>query len=102
MIYRSDERKELLSLIELDTIFSLDQKLQNHSIQWPSRNLHEKHIIQQVMGYMCHNRIKYAMLSSFDSTWFMYREGLYLFTSPRIPYDSVEPTLFRCIGYFTC
>jgi predicted Ser/Thr protein kinase len=91
---------ELVCVIEIKTVFTLDRKLISlNSLLSPAESS-VRHIIEQLMGYMCHNRLKYALLSSFENTWFCYRDDLDLFFSPAVTFDSSDPTLFRCIGYF--
>jgi predicted Ser/Thr protein kinase len=92
---------DLSSSFELKTLYTLDSHLSDLTIQWPPENFSVKNIVEQVMGYMNFNRMKYALLSSYQNTWFIKREGDRLFVSKAIAFDNLNPTLYRCIGYFT-
>ena len=89
----------LSSFFELKTLYTLDNHLPDLRIQWPHDNPSVENIVEQVMGYLNFNGLKYGSLSSYQNTWFLKREGDRLFVSKAIAFDNLNPTLYRCIGY---
>jgi hypothetical protein len=83
----------------MKTVYTLDNHLTDLKIQWPQDNPIVKNIVEQVMGYLNFNGRKYGILSSYQSTWFLKREGDKLFVSKAIAFDNLNPTLYRCIAY---
>jgi predicted Ser/Thr protein kinase len=90
---------DLSSFFEMKTLYTLDNHLTDLKIQWPHDNPSVKNSIEQVMGYLNFNGLKYGSLSSYQNTWFLKREGDRLFVSKAIAFDNLNPTLYRCIGY---
>ncbi|KAI3656401.1 hypothetical protein MP638_004012, partial [Amoeboaphelidium occidentale] len=57
--------------------------------------------ICQVYGYLSSNKLKYGVLTTYQSTWFFRRPAVgILEISPRIACDEEYPTLLRCYVYF--
>ena len=55
--------------------------------------------IRQIFGYLCHNGLRYGVITTYDYSWFLCRsfEGpKLLLISPAISYDSRNPTILQC------
>ena len=57
------------------------------------------HHVCQIFGYLSHNELRYGVLTTYDKTWFLYRENCCLYISPPIQHDDLQPTLFQCLFY---
>ncbi len=90
----------LSSFFEMKTFYTLDNHLTDLKIQWPQNNPSIKNIVEQVMGYLNFNGLRYGSLSSYQNTWFLKREADKLYISKAISFDNANPTLYRCIAYF--
>jgi len=77
----------------------LDNHLTDLKIQWPQENPSVMNVVEQVMGYLNFYGLKYGSLSSYQSTWFLQREGDRLFVSKVLAFDNLNLRLHRCIGY---
>ncbi|KAF9991340.1 hypothetical protein BGZ79_004650, partial [Entomortierella chlamydospora] len=55
--------------------------------------------LHQIFGYLSHNRLRYGILSTYDQTWFLKREGGSLQISPTIYHNNNYPTLLQCYAY---
>jgi hypothetical protein len=78
----------------------LDNHLIDLKFQWPQDDPIVKNAVDQVMGYLNFNCLKCGLLSSYEHTWFQ-REGDRLFMLKAMAFDNLNPTLYRCIGYFS-
>jgi len=56
--------------------------------------------VHQIFGYLCHNSLRYGILTTYDQTWFMRRDDERLSISPAIHYADGHPTLLQCHMYF--
>ncbi|KAF9090293.1 hypothetical protein BGX27_002296 [Mortierella sp. AM989] len=52
--------------------------------------------VQQIFGYLSWNELQYGVLTTYEQTWFLQRDGKKLYVSPAINYDNEDPTLFQC------
>jgi len=52
--------------------------------------------VQQIFGYLSHNRLRYGVLTTYEQTWFLKRDRGKLYVSPAIGYSDEDPTLFQC------
>ena len=56
--------------------------------------------MRQIFGYLSHNELRYGVLTTYDKTWFLYRENReHTWISPPIQHDNLHPTLFQCLYY---
>nr|CAG8603795.1 510_t:CDS:2 [Entrophospora candida] len=59
--------------------------------------------INQIYGYMCANKLRYGVLSTFNQTWFLKRgvkeDQGWLQTSDVITNTSTDPTLLKSVAY---
>jgi hypothetical protein len=92
--------KGLYFFIEMKTKRSLDNLIGQSSLHetWDS-DASLRQIMYQVMGYLCHNELKYCALSSFESTWFFERQDMTLLVSPVIRFSDNSPTLYHSLLY---
>ena len=67
-----------------------------HKKKRKKRNYHQ---MRQIFGYLSHNELRYGVLTTYDKTWFLYRENCCLCISPPIQHDDLHPTLFQCLFY---
>ncbi|KAG0204366.1 hypothetical protein BGX28_003686 [Mortierella sp. GBA30] len=59
--------------------------------------------LNQTFGYMRLNGYRYGVLSTYEQTWFLQREGQGtndLVVSPTIAFDRTEPSLLQCYLWF--
>ncbi|KAG0292197.1 hypothetical protein BGZ96_004431 [Linnemannia gamsii] len=56
--------------------------------------------LQQIFGYMRLNGYSYGVLSTYEQTWFLLREGMTLMVSPTIVFNQVEPSFLQCYVWF--
>ncbi|KAI9241658.1 MAG: kinase-like domain-containing protein [Podila humilis] len=55
--------------------------------------------VHQIFGYLCHNSLRYGILTTYNDTWFMKRDVGTLWISPSIRHDNTGPTLLQCYKY---
>jgi predicted Ser/Thr protein kinase/ABC-type uncharacterized transport system substrate-binding protein len=90
---------EVQSFVEIKTRWALDNLISNSIVSdWENKGS-LRNIICQVMGYLCHNRLKYGCLSSFERNWFLKRDKMDLFISEPISFDSTVPTLYQAFDF---
>ena len=94
---------EIRFFVEMKTRWTLDNLIETSLVeQWESDN-NLKSVVSQVMGYMCHNKLKFGAVSSFERTWFLQRTSDDLLISPPIRFsgsrDTGSPTLYRALAF---
>ncbi|GJJ78400.1 hypothetical protein EMPS_10759 [Entomortierella parvispora] len=52
--------------------------------------------LEQIYGYLVHNRLKYGVLTTYEQTYFLKREGNTLLVSPTIYHTDRFPTALQC------
>ncbi|KAF9976083.1 hypothetical protein BGZ65_007980, partial [Modicella reniformis] len=57
------------------------------------------HPIEQIHGYLCVNRLRYGILTTYNQTWLLRRVGDELKVSQAINSWDQDPTLLRCYSY---
>ena len=55
--------------------------------------------VHQIFSYMCHNSLRYGVITTYYTTWFMMWDGRRLLISPPIPFDATGPTVLQCYSY---
>ncbi|KAG0038649.1 hypothetical protein BGZ83_003028 [Gryganskiella cystojenkinii] len=55
--------------------------------------------VHQIFGYLCHNGLRYGILTTYNDTWFMRRDAGNLWISPSIRHDNTGPTVLQCYKY---
>lgn len=56
--------------------------------------------LKQAFGYMRLNGYSYGVLSTYEQTWFLLREGMNLMVSPTITFNQTEPSFLQCYMWF--
>ncbi|KAG9071270.1 hypothetical protein KI688_008816 [Linnemannia hyalina] len=56
--------------------------------------------VKQAFGYMRLNGYSYGVLSTYEQTWFLLREGMNLMVSPTIAFNQTEPSFLQCYMWF--
>ncbi|KAF9344229.1 hypothetical protein BGX34_005868 [Mortierella sp. NVP85] len=56
-------------------------------------------IIQQIHGYLCVNRLRYGVLSTYNQTWLLRRTRNDLEVSPVITFNNNDPSVLRSLSY---
>ncbi|KAF9898821.1 hypothetical protein EC991_010310 [Linnemannia zychae] len=56
--------------------------------------------LKQAFGYMRLNGYSYGVLSTYEQTWFLQREGMNLMVSPTIAFNRTEPSFLQCYVWF--
>ena len=89
------EVKSKWALSTSDLVETYTQNLINHH-----KKKQKNHQLSQIFGYLSHNELRYGVLTTYDKTWFLYRENPDHFCiSPPIQHDDLQPTLFQCLFY---
>jgi hypothetical protein len=84
---RSDN---LVRLYEQDLALSMANFAPNSS---------STHVIQQIHGYLCVNRLRYGVLTTYNQTWLLKRLGNGLEVSRVINTDDQDPSVLRSLSY---
>ncbi|KAF9982498.1 hypothetical protein BGZ65_002801 [Modicella reniformis] len=96
------EGDSLLLLIEVKTPAKVTTEdlvaTYNHDIQSDPASS-TVHYIEQIFGYLSANSRKYGVVTTYNDTWFMKRQGSEVFISSVIKRGHEDPTLIRCYAY---
>jgi hypothetical protein len=60
-----------------------------------------KMVVQQIYNYMGANELRYGVLTTYDSHWFLRREHTELWISKTLPLQSESPPVLKAYAYLT-
>ncbi|RGB29044.1 hypothetical protein C1646_767084 [Rhizophagus diaphanus] len=93
----------VLSDQNIVTLYNEEKKIREGPYAYSS-NVSVYHPINQIYGYMCANKLRYGILSTYDQTWFFERGVVgedhgWLHVSDAITNLSTDPTLLKSVAY---
>ncbi|RGB24671.1 hypothetical protein C1646_772746, partial [Rhizophagus diaphanus] len=94
---------KVLSNQNIVTLYNNEKEVQEELYAY-SGDVSVYHPINQMYGYMCTNKLRYGILSTYDQTWFLERGVVgedhgWLHISDTITNSSTDPTLLKSVAY---
>ncbi|PKK61953.1 kinase-like protein [Rhizophagus irregularis] len=89
----------LVLTIEVKRKHVLQEIGENTLPEFYRKNEKARMVVQQIFNYMEENNLRYSILSTYDSHWFLKREHTKLWISRTLPLQSVSPPVLKTYAY---